>query len=220
MLLTPSELKELIHPRTRLNHRARRVAGDCGDWVSRKTKSNPIQRDYDLKVDAGNFNAKWNLSEDESLWIVKPDSVSEVGCIHTCQGLELDYVGVIIGPVRVIRNGVVVTGGAKRSSGDFSLKGHKGLLRTARAEAREKANLIIKNTYSILMTRGSMNRRIPNGSWCVFRKAGAGSREGEIVLVQSRDIQDSEVGGPPLSKITPNYVMFDFWLDGANPGDH
>jgi len=195
MLLTPSELKELIHQRKRLNHRARRVAGDCWDWVSRKTKSNPIQRDYDLKVDAGNSSAKWNLSEDGSLWIVKPDSVSEVGCIHTCQGLELDYVGVGIGPYLVVHNGVVATDAAKRSSGDSSIKGDKGLLKTARAEAQEKADLIIKNTDRTLMTRGSMNRRIPNGSWCLFRNAGAGSREGKIVLVQSRDIQDSEMGG-------------------------
>ena len=41
---------------------------------------------------------QWNLGTHGSLWIVKPDSVNLIGCIHTCQGLELDYVGVIIGP--------------------------------------------------------------------------------------------------------------------------
>ena len=39
-----------------------------------------------------------------------------------------------------------------------------------------------------------MTRRITNGSWCLFRSAGAGSREGKIVLVQSRDLQDPETG--------------------------
>src|SRR5690606_5426109 len=38
----------------------------------------------------------------------------------------------------------------------------------------------------------SMNRRIPNGAWCVFRALPAGTREGKIVLVQHRDIQDSD----------------------------
>ena len=85
---------------------------------------------------------------------MKRDSVSEVGCIHTCQGLELDYVGVIIGPDLVVRNGVVTTDATKRSGGDSSIKGYKGLLKTSPAAARKKADLIIKNTYRTLMTRG------------------------------------------------------------------
>jgi len=150
-----TELKDLIYQRNRLNNKARMVAGYCWDWLSRKTKSNPIPKDYDIKLDGGAFKAKWNLSEDGSLWIVKPDSVREVGCIHTCQGLELDYVGVIIGPDLVVRNGKVVTNGAKRSGGDSSIKGYKGLLKTDPVAAREKADLIIKNTYRTLMTRGT-----------------------------------------------------------------
>lgn len=41
----------------------------------------------------------------------------------------------------------------------------------------------------------SMNRRIPNGAWCLFRAAPAGSRQGKIVLVQHRDVTDPETGG-------------------------
>ena len=41
MLLTATELMELLHPRKRLNHRARRVAGYCWDWVSLKTNPTP-----------------------------------------------------------------------------------------------------------------------------------------------------------------------------------
>ncbi|MEN8719810.1 MAG: S24 family peptidase, partial [Oceanococcaceae bacterium] len=40
----------------------------------------------------------------------------------------------------------------------------------------------------------SMNRRIPNGAWCLFRFNPGGTRNGKIVLVSSRDIQDSETG--------------------------
>ncbi|MCK4548158.1 MAG: HsdR family type I site-specific deoxyribonuclease [Candidatus Eisenbacteria sp.] len=41
----------------------------------------------------------------------------------------------------------------------------------------------------------SMNRRIPNGSWCLFRLNPAGTRQGKIVLVQHRDIHDADLGG-------------------------
>ena len=41
----------------------------------------------------------------------------------------------------------------------------------------------------------SMNRRIPNDAWCLFRLAGAGTRQGKVVLAQHREIQDSETGG-------------------------
>ena len=40
-----------------------------------------------------------------------------------------------------------------------------------------------------------MNKRIPNGSWCLFKADPKGSREGKIVLVQHRDIQDQDNGG-------------------------
>ena len=37
-----------------------------------------------------------------------------------------------------------------------------------------------------------MNKIIPNGSWCLFKKDPGGSREGKVVLVQHYNIQDSE----------------------------
>jgi DUF2075 family protein/SOS-response transcriptional repressor LexA len=287
-----TELKNLIERRNRVNNKARMVAGYCWDWVSKKSPTA-----FDFQLDGGSFKAKWNLSDDGPLWIMKPDSVREVGCIHTCQGLELDYVGVIIGPDLLVRNGKVVTDGAKRSKGDSSIKGYKALLKSDPTAALEKADLIIKNTYRTLMTRGtkgcyvysidpetnhyfqtqglgallpdfeeeetqqapppcpfrilppeevihfpnavpvfdikiaagdfskeqwlqdcqyaelpdhftakpgfflaqvigeSMNRRIPNGAWCLFKEPTPGSRNGKIVLVQSRDIQDPDMGG-------------------------
>ncbi len=38
----------------------------------------------------------------------------------------------------------------------------------------------------------SMNRRIPNGAICIFKKIEAGSRNGKIVLVENRDVQDPD----------------------------
>jgi len=47
----------------------------------------------------------------------------------------------------------------------------------------------------------SMNRRIPNGAWCLFQQAGAGSRQGKVVLAQHREIQDSDTGGHITVKV-------------------
>ena len=97
---------------------------------------------------------KWNLASDGNLWIIAKESVNEVGCIHTCQGLEVDYVGVIVGDDFVIRGGKVVTNPKKRAKTDKSLNGY-GILRRENQEAADiKADLIIKNTYRTLMTRG------------------------------------------------------------------
>jgi len=41
----------------------------------------------------------------------------------------------------------------------------------------------------------SMNRRIPNGSWCLFRLNPAGTRNSKVVLAQHRDIADTDTGG-------------------------
>jgi len=51
---------------------------------------------------------RWNLMTDGSLWIIAPESVNEIGCIHTCQGLEVDYIGVVIGDDLDIINGQLV----------------------------------------------------------------------------------------------------------------
>jgi len=41
----------------------------------------------------------------------------------------------------------------------------------------------------------SMNRVIPNGSWCVFRRNPAGTRNRKIVIAQLRDYSDPDNGG-------------------------
>jgi DUF2075 family protein len=97
---------------------------------------------------------QWNLASDKSLWIVKEESINQIGCIHTCQGLEIDYVGVIIGPDLIIRNGKVITDPSKRASSDKSVSGWKKLMKDDPSRAQVELDLIIKNTYRTLMTRG------------------------------------------------------------------
>lgn len=74
---------------------------------------------YDIVI--GDYKRRWNLQDDGSLWIMKPNSIEEVGCIHTCQGLELEYVGVIMGPDLIVRDGVVMTQPDKRAKQDKTI---------------------------------------------------------------------------------------------------
>jgi uncharacterized protein len=284
---TASELQERIVEKNDLTGKARIVAGYCWDW---KSKKDP--RAFDIEFPDQGFAMQWNLDEDGNLWILKAKSIDQIGCIHTCQGLELAYVGVIIGPDLIVRDGQILTRPEFRSKQDRSIKGWKSLAAKSPQQAREVTDEIIKNTYRTLMTRGqkgcyiyctdletnlwfksllvhtdpsitteiypglplrilprwsvkpyencvpvydiqvaagvfseeqivddhdwvemppefriqegmfvtrvlgeSMNRRIPNGSWCLFRANPTGTRQGKIVLVQHREIHDTEIGG-------------------------
>ncbi len=149
ILSSPNELRDLIFEKNKVNNKARLVAGYCWDWNSKKNSNAS-----DIVIPEHAFEAKWNLASDGNLWIRKPVSVSEVGCIHTCQGLELDYVGVIVGPDFVVRDGQVLTDPTKRANADSSIKGYKQFLKLDPVGAKKKADQIIKNTYRTLMTRG------------------------------------------------------------------
>jgi DUF2075 family protein len=146
---SPAELRDLIFKKNKEKNSARMVAGYCWDWKSQKdTKA------LDIIFPKYNFGMQWNLATDSMLWIMKPDSVNEIGCIHTCQGLELDYVGVIFGEDLIVREGIVLVDPAKRSKMDSSIKGYKKMLSEKPDEAKDVIRRIIKNTYRTLMTRG------------------------------------------------------------------
>jgi|GEM_PF-18135 len=130
-------------------NKSRLVAGYCWDWISKKDPEA-----YDITFPQYDFRMRWNLTKDGSTWIIAPDSINEIGCIHTCQGLELDYVGVIVGPDIRFEDGRVVTDVTKRSSMDYSIRGIKKMMKEDPQEARKVADRIIKNTYRTLLTRG------------------------------------------------------------------
>ncbi len=93
----------------------------------------------------GGFQAKWNL-ENDKIWAINPKSFEEVGCIHTAQGLEFDYVGVLIGKDLRYENGRVVTDKSAISKDDKS----SGI----RGASDDDARRLILNTYKTLLTRG------------------------------------------------------------------
>lgn len=97
---------------------------------------------------------QWNLKSDGSNWLIADNSINEIGCIHTCQGLELDYVGIIVDRDLRYEDGQVVTDVLERSSMDQSVRGIKKMLREDPEKAIQISDRIIKNTYRTLMTRG------------------------------------------------------------------
>jgi DUF2075 family protein len=145
----PNTLKETIVELNRERNRSRIVAGYCWPWNSKKDKTA-----MDITFPEHDFGMQWNLTQDGMLWIISPESVNQIGCIHTCQGLEVDYIGVIIGPDLVIRNNKWVCRPEYRAGSDKSVHGLKGLLKKDPEKGMEMATLIIKNTYRTLMTRG------------------------------------------------------------------
>jgi len=144
---SPHELRKQIEQLNMERNRARMVAGYCWPWNSKKDVKA-------MDIIIGDFAMQWNLSTDGSLWIVSPESVNQIGCIHTCQGLEVDHIGVIIGDDLVIRNGKWVSQPEKRDKHDKTMRGWKKLMSEQPKTAPKHIESIIKNTYRTLMTRG------------------------------------------------------------------
>lgn len=147
----PGAMMDRIIELNDYRNKARVVAGYCWDWVSKKKGT---AGDFDIVFEEFGFRRRWNLATDGSLWVQVPSSVHEVGCIHTCQGLEVDHIGVIIGPDLVVRDGRVIVRAGERSRMDHSIRGYKKMLREAPEEAEAQAERIVKNTYRTLMSRG------------------------------------------------------------------
>ena len=147
----PNEVKRLIEEKNKINNKSRIVAGYCWNWISEGKNNSEI---HDIEIPEYNFGMSWNLGN-STTWAIDPESVNEVGCIHTCQGLEFDYVGVIIGDDLRYENNHIVTDYTKRAKTDTSLNGIKKIAKEQGQEVANKiADNIIKNTYRTLMTRG------------------------------------------------------------------
>jgi uncharacterized protein len=144
---SPTELHDAIREKNKENNKSRVVAGYNWDWISQK---HPKAMDIVI----GDYEAQWNLKAYGNEWIKHPKSIEEVGCIHTCQGLEVDYIGVIVGDDLSFENGVLTTKPSARARTDQSLKGYKKELAINPEAAQAKADELIRNTYRTLMSRG------------------------------------------------------------------
>ena len=145
---SPTELKDLIFERNKENNKSRLVAGYCWDWISGSKDDSNV---HDIVID--DFSMSWNLGNSKT-WAIDENSINEVGCIHTSQGLEFDYVGVIIGEDMRFDGEHIVTDFNMRAGTDRSMFGIKKLYNEDSDKALKLADEIIKNTYRTLMTRG------------------------------------------------------------------
>jgi DUF2075 family protein/predicted GIY-YIG superfamily endonuclease/SOS-response transcriptional repressor LexA len=247
---------------------SRLIAGYSWEWVSNKNSEL-----FDIKID--NVRLKWNGTSND--WINSENSVDEVGCIHTTQGYDLNYSGIIFGneiSYDPIKNEILI-----KEENYFDKNGKQSI------KSPEQLKAFIINIYKTIMLRGikgtyvyvcdpelkkyfeshipryksdsvntnsteqeqeiipfensvplydlqvaagsfgeiqnvedvdwvklpeeiqpndslfacqvigeSMNKIIPNGAICLFRKYSGGSRNGQIVLVEKTDLQDQDFG--------------------------
>ena len=145
---TPEEMESIVIEKNKQRNRARILAGYCWNWP-KATRNNTNYHDIAI----GDYGISWNLDSGDAFAINK-ESIHEAGCIHTSQGLEFDYVGVMIGDDMRYEIDKVITDYTKRAKTDNSLKGIKTMAKENQDKANQVAEEIIKNTYRTLMTRG------------------------------------------------------------------
>lgn len=145
----PNEMRDFIRRKNKKNNASRIVAGYC--WDSKK-ESRDNSKIYDIEIPKYDFYMSWNLINEQ--WAIAKDSVERAGCIYTCQGLDFDYVGVIIGQDLIYRNGKVEVDYTKRAKTDRALNGIRRIIQRNRLEGEKLVEEIIKNTYRVLLTRG------------------------------------------------------------------
>ena len=134
-------MRDELRNLNKINHKTRMIAGYCYDWNVKNKRG-----EWDIIL-PNNFKAKWNLENDDT-WAVNADSFEEVGCIHTCQGMEFEYVGVIIGKDLYYKDGHVLTNRHAISKDDKS----SGI--GLKSTSDDLADQLIRRTYKVLLTRG------------------------------------------------------------------
>jgi len=259
---------EQIKLRDKESGLSRLIAGYSWEWKSNKDKNA-----FDIKID--DTQLKWNGTSND--WINSYGAINEVGCIHTTQGYDLNYSGIIFGneisfnhetKEIIVKEENYFDKNGKQSIKDpkelkafilniyktIMLRGIKGTyiyvcdpLLKAHFESfvpKYKTNHVEIKTlfktenikpfensiplYSLKVAAGefgelqqvedvewlnipekikpskdlfacqvigeSMNKVIPNGALCLFRKYSGGSRNGQIVLVENTNMHDFDFG--------------------------
>lgn len=136
-------LREEIVNREKEEGLARIVAGYAWEWKSRRDKTA-----FDIELDG--LCLRWNSTDKD--WINSPRSLSEVGSIHTVQGYDLNYAGVIIGPdlrFDPVERRVYVD---RESYKD--VKGKENNKKLGITYSDDDLLEYIANIYAVLLTRG------------------------------------------------------------------
>lgn len=133
-------MQAAIREREREVGLARLVAGYAWDWRTRGNKPG-----FDFELEGIPFT--WNRTDKD--WINSPGSLEEVGSIHTVQGYDLNYTGVIIGNDLRYDGRVAVDRAAYRDR-----KGKENLSQLGRRTTDADLLALVQNIYGVLLTRG------------------------------------------------------------------
>jgi DUF2075 family protein len=142
------EMRQAIEERDAEFGLSRLVAGFAWKWQSRKTKKNPNPPDFDIELEG--LRLRWNSTDVD--WIASPGSLQEVGSIHTVQGYDLNYAGVIIGSdlrYDLASHSLVVDRGSY-----FDAKGKESNAHYGKKVGDDELLGFITNIYAVLLTRG------------------------------------------------------------------
>ena len=126
-----------IKKREKEHQLSRMVAGYAWKWVSKADSTIP-----DIVIDGTELF--WNSQTSD--WVNSPNAINEVGCIHTIQGYDLNYAGVIIGPeisFDTEKQEIVVDRTKYKDT-----NGHRGVTDP------EELRRYVVNIYKTLLTRG------------------------------------------------------------------
>jgi DUF2075 family protein len=137
------ELRRELLAREAEHGLARLVAGYAWEWRSQHDKSA-----YDIELDG--LQLRWNTTATD--WINSPTSIDEVGSIHTVQGYDLNYAGVIIGPD--LRYDAASRRIVASREDYFDKKGKENNPTLGRVYTDDDLLRYIVNVYSVLLTRG------------------------------------------------------------------
>ena len=142
---------ETVRKKDNIYGLSKTVAGFAWDWKTKQQKKPKDNMEcYDMLVEAGEYDILienhryiWNLTNED--WVTRQDSHYTIGCIHTSQGYDMNYVGVIFGEeidYDFATNSIVV-----------NLDKYKDKKVKAGTEERVLKELIV-NTYTTILARG------------------------------------------------------------------
>lgn len=143
------KMRDAVRQREREVGLSRMVAGFAWDWKTRNNKPG-----FDFELEGASFT--WNRSDKD--WINSPGSIEEVGSIHTVQGYDLNYAGVIIGAdlrFDAASRKIIFDRASYRDK-----KGKENLRKLGRITTDEELLALIQNIYGVLLTRGVLGTYI------------------------------------------------------------
>jgi uncharacterized protein len=132
-----SDMVDEIKKKNKDHGLSRVLAGYAWTWKTKKDSSA-----HDIEI--GDLKLKWNSQLTD--WVNSPNSINEVGCIHTIQGYDLNYAGVIIGPEIYFCN--------KTNKIQIDENKYKDINGKKSIKNLDELERYIINIYKTLLTRG------------------------------------------------------------------